>query len=50
MANVWASRVMAAARSPPVLGYGAVVVLVVAEGLSADGCVVRVIGISKVSQ
>ena len=41
---------MAAARSPPVSGSRAIVVLVAAEGLSADGWVVRVIGISKASQ
>ena len=49
-ANVWASREMAAARLPPMSGSGTVVVLVVAEGLSADGWVAQVIGISKVSQ
>ena len=38
------------ARSPPVLGSGAVVVLVVTEGLSGSGRVVRVISISKASQ
>ena len=41
---------MAAARSPPMSGSGAVVVLVATEGLSANGWVARVIGISKVSQ
>ena len=41
---------MAAAKSPPMLGSGAIVVLVVAEGLSADGWVVQVIGILKVSK
>ena len=33
--NVWASRAMVAAKSLPILGSRAVVVLVVAEGLSA---------------
>ena len=42
---------MAAARLPPMSGSEAVVVvLVVAEGLSVDGCVAQVISISKASQ
>ena len=36
---------MAAARSPPVSGSGAVVVLVATEGLSVGGLVARVNGI-----
>ena len=49
-ANVWASRVMAAAKLPPTLGSRAIVVLVAAEGLSANDWVVQVIGILKASQ
>ena len=41
---------MATPRLPPIPGSGAVVVLVATEGSSADGWVVRVIGISKASQ
>ena len=41
---------MAAARSPPVSGSGAIVVLVATEGSSGGGWLLQVIGISKASQ
>ena len=51
-ASVWASKAMAAAKSPPVLGSGADMVFVAAEGSSAIGSVglAQVKGILKASQ
>ena len=49
-AGVWASRAMAAATLPPMSGSRAVVVLVAADRLSANGWVAQVIGILKASQ
>ena len=47
VASVWASKAMAAAKSPPISGSGAEAVLVVAEWSSAGGWVARVNGIFK---
>ena len=51
-ASVWASKAMAAARSPPMSGSGADTVFVAARGSSATGSagLVQVKGILKASQ
>ena len=45
VANVWASKAMAAAKSPPISGLGAEAVLVAADRSSAIGWVARVYSI-----
>ena len=54
VANVWASKAMAATKSPPASGSGAKVVLVVAKGLLAvvdtGGRVAQVSAYLKASQ
>ena len=45
VASVWASKAMAAAKSPPMSGSGADAVFVAADGSSAVGGLVRVKGI-----
>ena len=47
VASVWASKAMAAAKSPPVSGSGTKAVLVTAEGSSAVCGLAQVKGIFK---